>query len=95
MRTRNRTAPLAIHNPIVILAQSHHPHAIGERQRSESIEPGANHGQFRSPTAQTQRTNQLYLYHNLANPSTILNPNAIPMQSWNPSTIQAEERAEG
>ena len=95
MQTRNWTAPLAINNPIVILAQSHHPRAIGERERPESIEPGADHGQFRSPTAQTQRTNQPYLYHNRANPNTILNPYAIPMQSRNPSTIQAEEKAEG
>ena len=95
MQTRNRTAPLAINNPIVILAQSHHPRAIGERKRTESIEPGVDPGQFCSPTAQTQCTNQLYLYHNLTNPNTILNPCAIPMQSRNPSTIQAEEKAEG
>ena len=50
---------------------------------------------MKPPTAQPQCTNQLYLYRNLANPNTILNPCAIPMQSRNPSIIQAEEIAKG
>ena len=47
----NRTAPLAIHNPIAILAQSQYPYAIGEQDLPGSLPCSIYSGSLGSPIA--------------------------------------------